>query len=707
MFVEKSNNTLNLKTVISFIVLVILNTANVFAVDERFPFVVPGFDSSKSATDMSYLSPGPSSDFGFVRIKDGHFYTDDGRLRIWGANICIDGNFPDKKDAAKIAAHLRKLGINGIRFHHADWYPSPRGIWAKELVNGKRVFDPKQQDKLEYFMAELRKKGIYFDLNLHVTRTFLEEEGFVTEGLPPIAATNNKWILYFEPNMRKLLKEYCRMYLTHVNPYTKLKLVDDPAVAVVEITNENIFSRDPSYAYQLPEPYSSEFQRQWNVWLKKKYRSTDGLKKVYLADIKLQQGAVPVALPQGQSIEKGNIELPAKSCNPLAKKDLKQFMIDTETEFVIDMKNFLVNELGVKVPITASQFDYHDESVIPKTCDYADIHIYWQHPEFPNISWDKEDWFLPTKPMEWFPLTNSLLNTGAAKRIEGMPYTMSEWNIPNPSLYSASLATFAAMVAATQDWDAVYFFEYHSLPGQWDVDHITEFFELNGNPVKVAMTASCANMFRRADLKPLKKKALGTLRNIMPGAMALSRQIGIDPKAKKPDEKIYTKEKFLKSDDGSLVWDARDKEKAYVKASGDASRAVWGFIANQSFDLAGIKICVDKVERNYGAIVFTSLDGEKLEDSKRILLTAAGAADNLNMGWNEAHNSVGIKWGQGPSHITTVSATIAINSDIKKIYALDGKGKRKKNIPIINIDGKTTFKTSAKFKTLWYEIVAD
>src|SRR6056297_2735525 len=77
--------------------------------DSRFPFVIPGLDASKTVTDMSYLSPGPASDFGFVKIKDGHFYNDAGRLKIWGANICLDGNFPDKKDAPEIAAHLRKI----------------------------------------------------------------------------------------------------------------------------------------------------------------------------------------------------------------------------------------------------------------------------------------------------------------------------------------------------------------------------------------------------------------------------------------------------------------------------------------------------------------------------------------------------------------------------------------------------------------------
>ena len=73
---------------------------------EPFPFVIPGDDASATATDMSRLSPWPAGAGGFVRIRDGHFVTDGGRLRIWGVNLCFGANFPTHEESEKVAALL-------------------------------------------------------------------------------------------------------------------------------------------------------------------------------------------------------------------------------------------------------------------------------------------------------------------------------------------------------------------------------------------------------------------------------------------------------------------------------------------------------------------------------------------------------------------------------------------------------------------------
>ena len=41
----------------------------------------------------------------------------------------------------------------------------------------------------------------------------------------------------FDPRLIELQKEYARDLLTHRNPYTGLRYVDDPALALVEVCN--------------------------------------------------------------------------------------------------------------------------------------------------------------------------------------------------------------------------------------------------------------------------------------------------------------------------------------------------------------------------------------------------------------------------------------------------------------------------------------
>ncbi|HUV37966.1 MAG TPA: hypothetical protein VMY39_00055, partial [Planctomycetota bacterium] len=246
--------------------------------EERFAFVVPGDDATSTATDFSGLSPQPAGADGFVTIRDGHFATRSGRLRIWGVNTCFGASFPTHEEAEKTAAHLAKLGINGVRMHHHDtgarWFRGVMGV----PVNGHRGLDPAALERQDYFLDQLHRHGIYANLNLHVSRTFDEQDGFDVTGLPR-DCRYSKYVLYFEPRMRSLFKEFCRDYLTHVNPYRRLRRVDDPGVAMIEITNENSFStRGPALAASLPEPYRGEFRKQWNAWLRKHYATTDALR---------------------------------------------------------------------------------------------------------------------------------------------------------------------------------------------------------------------------------------------------------------------------------------------------------------------------------------------------------------------------------------------------------------------------------------------
>ena len=244
---------------------------------DTVPFVIPGDDSSKTATDFSGLIPAPvAADFNTVR--DGRFYVGERRLKFWGVNLCFGGNFPSHEEADKIAPHFAKLGINAVRFHHMDGQDAPNGIW-KTLPTGKRVFDDKQIDRLDYFLNRLHENGIYANINLHVSRTLSEGEGFPKN--KPSAqwwAASNKWVTYYDPDVQAELKKFCKDLMTHENPYRKLKRVDDPGIAVVEMLNENYFSKQGIDLLQhLPDRFVKSFSVAWNGWLKQKYKSSDAM----------------------------------------------------------------------------------------------------------------------------------------------------------------------------------------------------------------------------------------------------------------------------------------------------------------------------------------------------------------------------------------------------------------------------------------------
>jgi len=360
----------------------------------------------------------------------------------------------------------------------------------------------------------------------------------------------------------------------------------------------------------------------------------------------------------------------------------------------------------VRVPITASQITYHGAEIVAETCDYVDIHAYWQHPRFPGQPWDRANWTIANTPMEWVPDADALLSR-APWRLLDRPFTISEWNIPDPHDYAASVVPFAAMVAALQDWDGVFFFQYHSGEGGWFDDCIRGYFSFNSQPVKLALLTACANLYRRGDLQPLKDAATGTLNELLPPTFALSHRVGIQSAAKESSKLGTPPTKRLSSPDGRVLWDATGQDRACVQINTPASRAVWGLIAGQQFDLGGVRAAIGSTERNYAALVITSLDGQPLESAGRILLTVVGSAENRDMVWNTARTSVGRQWGTSPTQVNGIPAEITLPFRVRNVHALDGRGQRQAALPI-KVDGNASrFLIGPEHRTLWYEITAE
>lgn len=240
----------------------------------HFPFWVSPFDNTPSFTDMSFLNPEPAGAAGRAAIRDGHFYEANGnRLRLLGSNLTFAAAFPPKEDAPRIAAQLRKLGMNVIRFHHLDMHTAPRGIWA----DGRITFDPEQVDRLDWLIHHLKQNGIYINLNLHVSRTY--------PGIPedmPRAFRFGKAVDNFYPEFIRMQKEYARDLLTQRNPYTGMTYAEDPAVIVVELNNENALTdKSINELQSLPEPYFSELTRQWRAWLANTFETTEALRELW------------------------------------------------------------------------------------------------------------------------------------------------------------------------------------------------------------------------------------------------------------------------------------------------------------------------------------------------------------------------------------------------------------------------------------------
>lgn len=257
--------------------------ATAHAQGERlFPFVLPWDDSSPSVTNLSEWLHKPAGKFGRVRVgDDGHLYVGDQRIRFFGVNLCFGACFPRKEDAERIAARMAKFGINVVRFHHMDSQQFPNGIRLRNVPH-TRELDPEALDRLDYLVAQLKRNGIYVNFNLLVSRPFAAADGLPPE-IEKLDWKQRHVVGFFYQPIIELQKEYARKLLTHRNPYTGMTYAEDPAIAFVEINNENglVHAWLGGTVDRLPQVFIEELQRQWNEWLRKRYRSTNELRKAW------------------------------------------------------------------------------------------------------------------------------------------------------------------------------------------------------------------------------------------------------------------------------------------------------------------------------------------------------------------------------------------------------------------------------------------
>jgi hypothetical protein len=204
------------------------------AAEEMVPFVIPTTPNAKSLVAIGAGEPF-ATDAKRVEAREGHFWRDGKRYRVWGVNICFGAAFPAHADAERAAERLAQAGVNSVRLHHMDCHPFPNGIWEPK---GEMDLSAEALDRLDYFIDQLARRGVCVNVNLHVSRTHSQHLGLPREGEMP---DYDKVIGIFTPRLVEAQRKYARDLLTHVNAYRKVRYADDPAVAFVEITNEDSF----------------------------------------------------------------------------------------------------------------------------------------------------------------------------------------------------------------------------------------------------------------------------------------------------------------------------------------------------------------------------------------------------------------------------------------------------------------------------------
>ena len=403
--------------------------------------------------NYSHLLDAPAGKHGFVEAKKGHLYFEDGtRARFLGFNVAARSNTPDHETADRMAERFASMGVNIIRLHAADAPVGEEpGSWSSckeapllDYASGtSRKFNPDGLDRFDYFAAKLKEKGIYLHIDLIVARKFEEGDGMEYPGGAPSCI--KRYCLYNQ-RMIELQKEYAKELLCHVNPYTGLALIDDPAVVTIQINNEDtaIKGNMGDDAGEEMKPYRAEVQERFNDFLLMKYHTREHLEEAWTKDGCCALGeeedpargtvrGIEGSFYQPVSDPEGEWDAPE---GPARYADFMEFGIYMNRKFYQDMKDY-IHFLGAKVPVVTSNLIAGAADVYGHTDgDLMENNSYFNHPLLPV----ENNTYLVAGPMEYVstnPLTmqtgvgsaaTTLLSLGSLAIVKGKPFMLSEWN---------------------------------------------------------------------------------------------------------------------------------------------------------------------------------------------------------------------------------------------------------------------------------------
>lgn len=263
-----------------------------------YPFALADtLDVNSPANVGKLVLDAPAGKHGYLKVTNGNFVFEDGTpIQFWGTNIASSACFPTKAQADLLAERLSFLGFNAVRLMHMENYFDPYGIFQdmyptstnpQSKITG--MLSSTQLDKLDYLISALKKKGIYIVINLMSGRNFTTLDGMAdADKFEPGARP----VSMFDPVLIELQKQYAKDLLNHYNSYTMLPYRNDPAIAIVEMTNENsiiefwelnaLNGLQPGQTVSLPPYYIQELDQQWNTWLKTKYSTVAAVKSAWV-----------------------------------------------------------------------------------------------------------------------------------------------------------------------------------------------------------------------------------------------------------------------------------------------------------------------------------------------------------------------------------------------------------------------------------------
>ncbi|GJM18073.1 MAG: hypothetical protein DHS20C14_02860 [Phycisphaeraceae bacterium] len=617
--------------------------------------------------DMSYLNDKPAGGHGFLRTdRDRLVFADGTEARFWGTNLqaysLFNGSHADiERQADRIAA----LGFNLVRIHHHD------SRWVNPNVFGPEgqrtgLLDAAALDRIDWWITKLRERGVYIWLDLHVGREFLASE--TIPGADELARQGGqaKGFNYVNPRIERLMDSFALDYLTHRNRYTGATFIEDPAIAFVLITNEN--------------DLTTHFG---NLMLADKGNPVHN----DLFERRVRATARAMGLD------------PARAMRTWDPGDSKLVANEIERAFY-DHSIERLRAMGVRVPIATSNFwggmGLHGLASLTRG-DVIDAHSYGEEEALAADPRTTAHW------LDWI----------ACAQVEHKPLTVTEWNVPYPVRDRFTAPLWLGATASFQGWDALMHYGYLQDPVAPPKN--AQPWSTWIDPSLMALMPAAAVMYREGHVTPGETTTVFTpsrhdtyFRKSTPEHTPVLRtepersrfavrlpdtpELDFDTFPTDHNARTITDpaENPLPAGASSITTDnaqiTRDWHRSILTIDTPRTQAISGWIGGERFELGDSTIAPTTPA---ATIALTSLDGEPLVTSRRILVTAVAQ---------------GVAPGDRPPFLAEpVAATISLRTSIEDptVTPLTPRGHRADPLPVTLDAGVLRFELTGSEPAHW------
>lgn len=633
-------------------------------------------------------------------VRNGHFERENepGKpVRLMGSNLCFSANYLTNDQAQVLAQRFRSMGYNSVRLHHYD--RNLMGGWGAK--RGDTIVKEKL-DRLDYMFHTMKEAGMYITIDLYTIRRFSADE---IDGWDDPVEGEIKALV---PVLEGAFVAWSRMVLElmeHVNPYTKMKWKDDPALFSVCPLNEDSLSD----VWDKNPKVKKLYERKFANWLKAKGKT---------------------------------------SANPTQREELMgEYLLEVKLASDKRIKDFL-REHGVKALITGNNFlSKKYQTILREKYDFVDNHGYWDHPGFAGKSWS-----LPYTYRQNSSVASAAMMPRElfASRIYGKPFTVTEYNYCAPNHFRAEGGGLMGAYAALQDWDGLYRFDWAD-----KASHATEIqpisgFDIATDPLSLMSERLAVLLFLRGDVTPAREKINYGISRAMAtrkwkgwggtsfpdwlGMQGLMHQVAtfeLTGKKSVPTSGMV----FLEGEDVSIdasrlisaeqvkQWNS-DKIERYQSDTKEVTlekkKALClidtaktdCIISAKSYDEAESGSLRVKNAENAVVVSVSSMDGKNIEQSGRMLLIHLSNMANSGMTFRGREHLRLEKWGKLPYLVRTSQASVSIKTDNAnlKVWSVDASGKRIEQVNSAyknaRLEVQLVIKADAKPAVMAYEIIA-